>query len=332
MAKCTIHLQQPMPPVCLCCGADATHLAKQTFVNSNPWLLWTTLLGTWYYNWVVLHIPLCNAHRNTIRYRWVGPFLFLVLGGLGIFASWGVYSTLYGREASDAIAGYVGAAVAIIFVIFYIALLTASFTKPHISRVNGDWITLTQVSDRFAAVVAGDESASQEPAVMTAELVDEAIPTAALAGAPSASPFSTPKPAKCTSWAYILVSSAVITLIFLCGGMLGLTIYSLNNKTVWLDAKLANMPHPIPGITAFQVEHRKQRDIPANETYIWMVEYSGRTMQLRQSTAAELSTDGKLDMQIFDTTADVIKIWIEAAPTTAGERQRISNIARIWPK
>jgi hypothetical protein len=326
MAQCRIHLERSLPAVCLCCDANASHYSRQTFINTNPWTLWTTFLGTWYYNWIVLHIPLCDAHRNTIKYRWVAPFTFLVLGGLGIFASWGAYNSLYGKEAGDAIGAWVGGAVAIVVAIFYLALLYSSFTKPHVSKVQGDYITLSRVSERFAAAVRGDDVA-----VMVAEFADE-TPLAHYAQpqTPVASLVAPQKQRKAGApWMLILLSIAGVLSLVSCGIGLALLRGAKTTQPVQISAERVSQPFLLNAAAQLKITFRATSTLSDGDGFMWVIQHGDTTLRPRFTSAAELRQGGVVDFHVFDPQADRAQIWLETIPFGGGEPRKISNVATV---
>lgn len=336
MAQCQLHIQQPMPPLCLCCGKQASHLSRQTFVSTNPWTLWTVPLGTWYYNKIVLQIPLCDAHRNSIRYRWVGPFTFLVLSGLAIFVSWAIYSSINGREASDAVSGWVGGAVAIVFALFYIALLYASFTRPHVSRVQGDVITLSKVSDAFAGGLHGNPAfttfagSSAQP-VLLAELVDDPpgklvspfIPTAQLAESPIR------KPKKRFSWGWFLAGSIALLCIFVCGGVFGLLLGINGSRPVSITAAIDRPDENVIAPAQLRVTYRAVGELDDRHSYIWVIRHGNQRFPPRSISAAEMRQGGVIELFLFDHHATSAEIWIETDNPDGSAPEIVSNVVRV---
>lgn len=336
MAQCQLHIQQPMPPVCLCCGGQASHLSRQTFVSTNPWTLWTVPLGTWYYDKVVLQIPLCDAHRNSIRYRWVGPFSFLVLSGLAIFVSWAIYSTLNGREASDAVSGWVGGAVAIIFALFYIALLYVSFTRPHVTRVEGDLITLSKVSDAFAGALQFNPAhhtfaPSSAPPVLLAELVDDPpgkpvslfIPTAELAESPAR------KPKKRFSWGWFAAGSIALVCIFVCGGLFGLLLGINGSRPVSISAAIDRPDENVIAPAQLRVTYRAVGELDDRQSYIWVIRHGNQRFPPRSISAAEMRQGGVIEVFLFDHQATSVEIWIETDNLDEPAPKIVSNVIQV---
>ncbi len=321
MPQCRIHIEQPLPPVCLCCDANASHYSKQTFINTNPWTLWTVPLGTWYYNKVILQIPLCNTHRNTIRYRWIVPFLFLVLGGLGIFALWGAYSSIYGREASDAVSGWIGGAVAVVFVIFYAALLYVSFTKPHVTRVQGGYITLSKVSERFAAA-ARDKDAT----VMVAEFADDP-PAALYADSTNSAPIKLPNAR--AALPLILLPSLGLVAMIACAVGFGLVISVNLSQPVKIRAERLPSPMLLNGALQLRVTYTALGTLDDRDQYAWVIKHGEQTLTPRFMSAWELRQGGAVEFHLFDPNATTAEIWLESRSSNGAAARKTSNVVQV---
>jgi hypothetical protein len=313
MAQCQVRFQENLPPVCLCCDADASHYSRQTFISTNPWTLWTVPLGTWYYNKVVMQIPLCDAHRNTIRYRWVFPFLFLVLGGLGIFVTYAIYSSINGREASDAVSGWIGGAVAITFVIFYAVLLYVSFTRPHVAKVQGDYVTLRRVSQRFAAAVR-----SEAAPVIFAEI----------AGSPPQSKFRA-KPIASSTWIWLGLGGAGLAAVLMCCAGLGLVISANLAYAVRITATTDAEGPLLNGARRLRIEYRTIGELDDGINYLWVIRHGQQKSPPRLISASELRRGGFVEFYLFDLNSPTVEIWLESNSLEGTPPKRISNIARI---
>lgn len=321
MVQTRIELGRPLPAVCLCCEAAATHYSKQTFINTNPWTLWTVPLGTWYFNKVVLSIPLCEAHRNTIRYRWVAPFVSLVLGLLSIFCTWGIYSAVHGREAGDEITGWVGGAAAFIVAIFYAALLYVSFTRPHISKVQGDVITLSRVSTRFSNAVRGQDSP-----VPIAEVIDE-IPIAQI---DNFAPSSTLKSRSAsTAWSWILLICLGLGAIFVGVVGLGLVVSARMSPQVQIKAERIPSAFLLNGSTQLRMTYSASGTLDDRDQFAWLIHHGEQTLTPRYMSAWQLRQGGTVEFQLFDPRATSAEIWLESRPLDGSPGRRVSNVVRV---